>query len=108
MSLSIEPQAWLMFCPDDHNGGLSDDEVKAIARAWMSDLPGARDLQTETIDVLPNGKKMYRVVADVVAWRAWQQREGWNCLYVERPPWKEPEPVWEPPTPRAIKEKSRK
>lgn len=106
MPLAIEPQAWLIFCPDDNNAGVPDDEVKAIARAWMSDLPGARDLQTETIDTMPTGKKVYRVVADVVAWRAWQKREGWSCPYAERPPWVEPErPVQQPTIQRDMKRK---
>jgi hypothetical protein len=93
----MEHHAWLIFIPSDHNGQESDERVKEIARHWMNDLPGERDPATETIDVRPDGMKVYRIVGDSVGWRAWMAREGPQALCSEHPEWEICSEVYEAP-----------
>ena len=89
----MQYHAWLIFNPGDTDAS----RVMEAARHWMSTLPGERDPRTEAIDTRPDGTKVYRIAGDVVAWRAWQAREGPCALCSERPEWPTFPVVYEPP-----------
>lgn len=93
----MEYHAWLVFVPSDNNRHESDETVKAIARHWMNTLPGERDTRTETVYTRPDGMKLYRIIGDTVAWRAWQAREGPNVLCSDRKDWPTFPDEWQPP-----------
>lgn len=95
----MQYHAWLIFAPGDTDA----ERVTEAARHWMHDLPGERDPATETVDVRPDGMKLYRIVGDAVAWRAWQAREGQNVLCSERPDWPTFPDVNEPPQLRRMR-----
>lgn len=99
----MEYHAWLIFFPYANNGHESDEQVKAMARRRMNDLRGERDPRTETIDIRPDGMKVYRIIGDPVAWRAWQAREGPNVLCSERPDWPTFPETYEPPQLRRMR-----